>query len=97
MRNYSNCKHNFLFDFLSDQTQFIVDKPHPDMPSTRKQKAREKRARQSDVMSDVENLDVRLAIYTRNELGEQGDNSEKEMETTVQEVPGKFRFYWRKH
>ena len=67
------------------------------MPSTRKQKAREKRARQSDVMSDVENLDVRLGIYTRNELGEQGDNSEKEMETTVQEVPGKFRFYWRKH
>ena len=30
------------------------------MPSTRKQKAREKRSRQYDVMSDVENLDVML-------------------------------------
>ena len=28
------------------------------MPSTRRQKAREKRARQSDVMSNVENLEL---------------------------------------
>ena len=33
------------------------------MPSTRKQKAREKRSRQSDVMSDIENLDVTLGNY----------------------------------
>ena len=33
------------------------------MPSTRKQKAREKRSRQSDVMSDIENLDVLLGNY----------------------------------
>ena len=33
------------------------------MPSTRKQKAREKRSRQSDVMSDIENLDVMLGTY----------------------------------
>ena len=33
------------------------------MPSTRKQKAREKRSRQSDVMSDIENLDVMLGNY----------------------------------
>ena len=33
------------------------------MPPTRKQKARKKRSRQSDVMSDIENLDVMLGIY----------------------------------
>ena len=33
------------------------------MPSTRKQKAREKRSRQSDVMSDIENLDIMLGNY----------------------------------
>ena len=33
------------------------------MPSTRKQKAREKRSRQSDVMSDIENRDVMLVNY----------------------------------
>ena len=38
------------------------------MLSTRKQKAREKRSRQSVVMSDVENVDVMLGEYSRNEL-----------------------------
>ena len=33
------------------------------MSSTRKQKAREKRSRHSDVMSDIENLDVMLGNY----------------------------------
>ena len=33
------------------------------MPSSRKQKDRENRSRQSDVMSDIENLDVLLGIY----------------------------------
>ena len=50
------------------------------MPSTRKQKAGEKRARQSDVMSDVKNLDVMLGTYTRNELDEQENNSELELD-----------------
>ena len=50
------------------------------MPSTRKQKAREKRARQLDVMSDVEKLDVMLGTYTRNELDEQENNSELELD-----------------
>ena len=51
-------------------------KLHFVMPSTKKQKAREKRARQSDVMSDVENLDLTLGTYSRNELVEQENNSE---------------------
>ena len=50
------------------------------MPFTRKQKAREKRARQSDVMSDVENLDVMIGTYTRNELDERENNSGLEMD-----------------
>ena len=37
------------------------------MPSTRKQKAKEKRSRQSDVMSDIENLDVMLGNYVNSD------------------------------
>ena len=37
------------------------------MPSTRKQKAREKRSRQSDVMSDLENMNVILRNYPENQ------------------------------
>ena len=39
------------------------------MPSTRKQKAKERRSRQLDVMSDVENVDVMLGSYSRNDEG----------------------------
>ena len=41
------------------------------MPSTRKQKAKEKRSRQSDVMSDIEKLDVMLGNYTNSEIRDQ--------------------------
>ena len=41
------------------------------MPSTRKQKAKEKRPRHSDVMSDIENLDVMLGNYTNSENRDQ--------------------------
>ena len=41
------------------------------MPSTRKQKAKEKRSRHSDVMSDIENLDVMLGNYTHDENRDQ--------------------------
>ena len=37
------------------------------MPSTRKQKAREKRSRHSDVMSDLENMNVTLGNYPENQ------------------------------
>ena len=46
------------------------------MPLTRKQEAREKRSRQSDVMSDIENLDVMLGSFSGNYLEEQGITSE---------------------
>ena len=48
------------------------------MPSTRKQKAKEKRARQIDVMSDIENLDVMLGSYSRDAVVEQINVSDVE-------------------
>ena len=45
----------------------LLNKISFDMPSTRKQKAKEKRSRQSDVMSDIENLDVMLGNYANSD------------------------------
>ena len=50
------------------------------MPSTRKQKAREKRSRQSDVMSDIENLDVMLGRYQRENNEFRGENNENTLD-----------------
>ena len=48
------------------------------MPSTRKQKAKERRSRQLDMMSDVENVDIMLGSYSRddegNDISENGIN-----------------------
>ena len=48
------------------------------MPSTRKQKAKEPRSRQLDLMSDVENVDIMLGSYSRddeeNDISENGIN-----------------------
>ena len=44
------------------------------MPSTRKQKAKERRSRQLDMMSDVENVDIMLGSYSRDD--EENDISE---------------------
>ena len=38
------------------------------MPSTRKQKAKERRSRQADLESDIENVEVMLGSYSRNEF-----------------------------
>ena len=47
------------------------------MPSTRKQKAKKMQSRQLDIMSDVENFDVMLGSYTRNE--DRDEHSENEL------------------
>ena len=47
------------------------------MPSTRKQKAKERRSRQLDIMSYVENVDVMLGSYSGNI--EENDHSENEL------------------
>ena len=55
------------------------------MPSTRKQKAKEKSSRQLVVMSDLENMDVMLGNYSRNDLDSQkqteGDSESNELQT----------------
>ena len=48
--NTNNSVTTFQFDNL------LLNKIPFNMPSTRKQKAKEKRSRQSDVMSDIENF-----------------------------------------
>ena len=50
------------------------------MPSTRKQKAKERRSRQSDIMSDIENLDVMLGSYQRDNGEAQNGNDEGEID-----------------
>ena len=49
------------------------------MPSTRKQKAKERRSRQLDIISDVKNVDIMLENYSRNEEG----NHQSENEQTL--------------
>ena len=47
------------------------------MPSTKKQKTKERRSRQLGIMSDVENVDVMLRSHSRNDEGD--DQSENEL------------------
>ena len=68
------------------------------MPSTRKQKAREKRSRQSDVMSDIENLDVMLGNYQEDDQvrGEDIGNTDFDLESRrpqreTNSISGNFR------
>ena len=68
------------------------------MPSTRKQKASEKRSRQSDVMSDIENLDMMLGNYQEREQVREEDlidaNSDLESRRPQREtnsISGNFR------
>ena len=49
------------------------------MPSTRKQKAKERRSRQLEMLSDVENVDIMLGSYSR----EDEDNNASENEATL--------------
>ena len=50
-------------------------------PSSRKQNAKEKRSRQSDVMSDIENLDVMLGSYQRSESEQQDRDNENDIDS----------------
>ena len=59
-----------IYNQLRNQTIFS-------MPSTRKQKAKERRPRQLDIMSDAENVDIMLGSYSGNVEG--NDQSENEM------------------
>ena len=60
------------------------------MPSTRKQRAKERRSRQIDLMSDTENLDTMLGSYSRNDLEDnsvdRNDEMDRESDRTRQDV-----------
>ena len=60
------------------------------MPSTRKQRAKERRFRHVDLMSDTENLDIKLSSYSRNELEsnsvDRNDEMDNESDRTRQDV-----------
>ena len=58
------------------------------MPSTRKQKAREKRSRQSGVMSDIENVDVMLGSYQRENNELRSENNENTLDQRSNEREG---------
>ena len=51
------------------------------MPSTRKQKAKERRSRQMDLMSDVENVNIMLGSYSRDENGIDGSENEVNLDS----------------
>ena len=53
------------------------------MPSTRKEKAKEKRFRQSAVMSNIENLDNMLGSYQRSNSGVREGNSVNGMDSRL--------------
>ena len=57
--------------------RYIVHQTKFSMPSTRNQKAKEKRSRQSNMTSDMENLDVILESYPRNEVESQLSENEE--------------------
>ena len=51
------------------------------MPSTRKQKAKETRSRQFDVISDVENVDIILGSYSRDDERNEQSKNELNLDT----------------
>ena len=58
------------------------------MPSTRKQKAKEKRSRQSDILSDIENLDVMLGNFQENEQFREGVVTERKIDLESERQQG---------
>ena len=51
------------------------------MPSTEKQKAKKKRSRQSNVMSDMEIVDIMLGKYSRSDEGNKDNDSDFNLDT----------------
>ena len=70
-----NALNTQICSFVTSNNLLRIEIPHLNLPSTRKQKTKEKRSRQSDVLSDIENLDVLLGSYQR-------DNSEMQDRTS---------------
>ena len=65
-----------LFEYLLFD-QYTVELIGSSMPSIRKQKAKEQCCRQLDMLSDVENVDIKLGSYSRD--NEENNASENEV------------------
>ena len=65
-----------LFEYLLFD-QYTVELIGSSMPSIRKQKAKEQCRRQLDMLSDVENVDIKLGNYSRD--NEENNASENEV------------------
>ena len=61
------------------------------MPSTRKQKAKERRSRQLDMLSDVENVDIMLGIYSRDDEENNARENEVKFGLRVQRATTEFK------
>ena len=70
--------------------QLLSEKEFLPMPSTRKKKAKERRSTQEDLMSVIENVDVILGSYSRNELesnsGDRNDEVDFGSDRTRQDI-----------
>ena len=65
------------------------------MHSTRKQKAKERRSRQLDIMSVVENVDILLGSYSRDDdLNEQSE-SELNLDSGSNRLQRKLQSDWK--
>ena len=58
------------------------------MPSTRKQRAKERRSRQVDLMSDVGDLDVMLGSYSRNKMESNSGDRNDEVDLASDRIRG---------
>ena len=65
-----------MFEYLLFD-QYTNELTGSSMPSTRKQNAKERRSRQLDMLSDVENVDIMLGSYSRDD--EESNASENEV------------------
>ena len=70
--------------------KLLSEKEFLPMPSTRKKKAKERRSTQEDLMSVIENVDVILGSYSRNELesnsGDRNDEVDFGSDRTRQDI-----------
>ena len=84
--SFFECIGSFCFNWFEFSIKFnkmlLLEPRFVLMPSTRKQKAKEKRSRQSDVMSDLENIVVMLGVYPRNQLDEELEDENVEIDSS---------------
>ena len=65
----------YRFQLSLKRSQFLA------MLATRQQKAKEKRSRHSDVMSDIENLEIMLRTFPKNDSKNEPENERGEADS----------------